>query len=253
MRVHLGTSGWQYRSWRGRFYPKGVRQAEELEWYADRFSCVELNNSFYRLPDGSTFAGWARRTPEDFTFVVKASRYLSHIRRLREPEEPVARLLERARPLGSKLGPILLQLPPNLPVELERLDATLACFGSVPVAVEPRHEAWFTDATYELLARHGAALCLTDRRNQRGPIVHTADWAYVRLHEGTAAPRPCYGAAALRWWVRTLAAAPANVRVGWVFFNNDPQGCAPVNAATFGRMAERAGLDLAQLPARVQR
>lgn len=247
--MDVGTSGWQYRSWRGAFYPAGVPGARELEWYSGQFGCVELNASFYRLPEASTFEGWRARTPEDFTFVVKASRYLSHIRRLREPEEPVDRLLNRARGLGPKLGPVLLQLPPDLQAEPERLDATLARFGrAVPVAVEPRHPSWFTERTYELLAGHGAALCLTDRRYRRGPVVHTADWAYVRLHEGTASPPPCYGPTALRWWVSVLAGAPEGVRRAWVFFNNDPRACAPANALTFGRMARRAGLDVGRLP-----
>jgi len=250
VRVDVGTSGWQYRSWRrGAFYPTDVKGALELEWYASRFGCVEVNNSFYRLPEADVFTRWAARTPEDFRVVVKASRYLSHVRRLREPEDAVARLMERARCLGPKLGPVLLQLPPSMLVELGRLDATLTAFGpDVRVAVEPRHPSWFTHDLYALLARHDAALCLTDRRNRRGPEVFPARWTYVRLHEGTASPRPCYGRAALAGWVRTLLDAPTTVGRAWVFFNNDPHACAPANAATFGRLAARAGLDVGRFP-----
>jgi uncharacterized protein YecE (DUF72 family) len=250
VRVDVGTSGWQYRSWRqGAFYPKGLKASLELEEYASRFGCVEVNNTFYRLPEADVFAAWAARTPDDFRVVVKASRYLSHVRRLRDPEEPVARLLERARRLGPKLGPVLLQLPPTLGIDLDRLEATLAAFGpDVQVAFEPRHPSWFADAVYAVLARHDGALCLTDRRNRRGPVAFPARWTYVRLHEGTATPRPCYGRAALAGWVATLADAPAAVQRAWVFFNNDPEACAPANAATFGRLAGRAGLDVGRFP-----
>jgi uncharacterized protein YecE (DUF72 family) len=123
--VLVGTSGWQYAHWRGRFYPEGLGQARWLEHYADRFATVESNNAFYRLPEASTFEAWAARTPPDFVMAVKASRYLTHVRRLREPEEPVHRLLDRARHLGGKLGPVLLQLPPNLQADPEALDRTL--------------------------------------------------------------------------------------------------------------------------------
>src|SRR3954467_5359802 len=128
MTTRIGTSGWQYGHWRDRLYPRGVAQARWLEHYAERFATVESNAAFYRLPEADTFAAWAGRTPDDFVMAVKASRYLTHVRRLKEPEEPGGGLLERARRLGSKLGPILLQLPPNLQAELELLDRTLRCF-----------------------------------------------------------------------------------------------------------------------------
>src|SRR5262249_30172371 len=155
-----GTSGWQYRHWRGRLYPKGLPQSRWLERYTERFRALEINATFYRLPAKSTFAGWARRTPDDAVLAVKASRYLTHLRRLREPEEPVARLLERARPLGGKLGAVLVQLPPDLEVDVEALERCLAAFPpKVRVAVEPRHASWDRDDVRALLADHGAALC----------------------------------------------------------------------------------------------
>ena len=121
MRAHVGTSGWQYRYWKEAFYPDVVPQARWLEYYATRFSTVEVNNTFYRLPPAETFASWAARTPDDFIFALKASRYLTHMKRLRDPEEPVSRILERVQSLGSKLGPILLQLPHNFEIDLEAL------------------------------------------------------------------------------------------------------------------------------------
>src|SRR5215213_3697173 len=138
MVVHIGTSGWQYRDWKGAFY-SGAPQRLWLERFAESFGTVEVNNAFYRLPEKSTFAGWRERTPDDFRFAVKASRYLTHIRRLVEPEEPVHRLMERAVALGDKLGPVLLQLPPSLQADVGLLARCLAAFPrEVRVTVEPR-------------------------------------------------------------------------------------------------------------------
>ena len=156
--ILIGTSGWQYKDWRGRLYPAGLPQRRWLEHYAERFATVEVNNAFYRLPERSTFEQWRERTPADFCFAVKMSRYLTHVKRLREPAEPVARFLERASALGGKLGPVLIQLPPTLRADLAALDETLGRFPSgVRVAVEPRHDTWFTDDCRRLLERHGAA------------------------------------------------------------------------------------------------
>lgn len=249
MPVLVGTSGWQYASWRGRFYPENLRQADWLEFYAERFRTVEVNNAFYRLPEASTFAAWARRTPHDFVVVVKASRYLSHIKRLKDPEEPVARFLERARHLGDKLGPVLVQLPPSMAIDLERLDATLAQFpADVRVTVEFRHPTWFTDETRRVLERRGAALCLADSPHRETPLWRTAAWGYVRLHEGTADPRPCYGRDALDAWAARLAGLWGPGDEVYAFFNNDPQGCAPRDASAFAEAVEAAGLPATRVP-----
>jgi uncharacterized protein YecE (DUF72 family) len=247
--LFVGTSGWQYKDWRGTFYPREVPQRAWLEYYAERFAVVEVNNTFYRLPEPSTFEGWGQRTSPDFTFVIKASRYLTHIRRLRDPAEPVARLLDHAKSLGTKLGPILLQLPPDLQAEPDRLAETLERFpAGQRLAVEPRHASWFTDHVYELLARHDAALCLTDRAGRRGPIEHTASWTFLRMHEGTARPRPCYGDHALAGWVDRLAARWAGDDDCYVFFNNDPRACAVRDAARFAGIARKAGLEPTRAP-----
>jgi uncharacterized protein YecE (DUF72 family) len=176
--IWLGTSGWQYKDWRDRFYPAKLPQRLWLEHYAERFATVEVNNAFYRLPERDTFAQWRDRTPDDFVVVVKMSRYLTHIKRLREPAEPVARFMSRADALGDKLGPVLLQLPPTLKVDLRALDETLAQFPeSVRVAVEPRHVSWWTDELRELLTRRNAALCWADRRSRPlTPLWRTADF-----------------------------------------------------------------------------
>jgi uncharacterized protein YecE (DUF72 family) len=239
----VGTSGWQYRDWRGAFYPAGLATARWLEHYASTFSTVEANSTFYRLPEAATFDQWAARTPERFTFALKASRYLTHVRRLRDAVEPVGRLLERAAGLGPKLGPVLVQLPPTLTADPGLLDAALAAFPSgVRVAFEPRHASWDTDAVADVLATHDAARCWWDRRGAHGPLVRTASWCYLRLHEGRATPAPGYGARALRTWAERLAATWGADADGYVYCNNDAHACAPRDAATFTRLAARVGL-----------
>jgi uncharacterized protein YecE (DUF72 family) len=248
MTTMIGTSGWQYRHWRDRFY-QGIPQRRWLEHYAERFATVESNAAFYRLPDADTFAAWAERTPDDLVMAVKASRYLTHVRRLKEPEEPVERLLDRARRLGPKLGPILLQLPPNLQAEPELLDRTLRAFpDDVRVAVEPRHDSWWTDEVRALLTERKAALCLADSPKRKTPLWRTADWGYLRLHEGRATPHPCYGRTALDTWAKHLAELwPASADV-FVYFNNDPEGCAVRDARWFAAAVKRTGRTPTRVP-----
>lgn len=250
MPVWIGTSGWQYADWKGHFYPRAVPQARWLEHYGAHFATVELNSAFYRLPEERTFARWRAETPEDFVFAVKASRYLTHVRRLGEPAEPVQRLVGRAEALGAKLGPVLLQLPPTLRADLGALRATLEAFGPrLRVAVEPRHESWFTGATEELLAHHGAALCLSDARGPRGPVRRTASWGYVRFHQGRAEPFPCYGRGALATWADRLAELWAADDDVYAYFNNDTGGCAVRDAHRFSLAVSKVGLRATRVPA----
>ncbi|HYV60594.1 MAG TPA: DUF72 domain-containing protein [Acidimicrobiia bacterium] len=249
MAVYVGTSGWQYRDWRGAFYPARLAQSRWLEQYAAAFAVIEVNNTFYRLPERSTFEEWAVRTPADFVFAMKASRYLTHIRRLRDPAEPVARMLDHAGGLGRKLGPVLIQLPPNLRAEPQRLAETLGRFPRrVRVAVEARHESWFADDVYRVLREHDAALCLTDRARRRGPVERTADWYFLRFHEGVARPHPCYGDKTLVSWIDRLGERWPASADGYVFFNNDQRACAVRDAARFAELATRAGLEPTRAP-----
>jgi uncharacterized protein YecE (DUF72 family) len=249
MTVRIGTSGWQYRDWRGTFYAERLAQARWLESYAGAFATVESNNAFYRLPERHVFEAWAARTPDDFVMAVKMSRFLTHVRRLRDPAEPVERFLDRAGGLGRKLGPVLIQLPPQFRADLERLEATLQLFpADVRVAVEFRHATWFTDETRRLLERHGSALCLADRRGLRTPLWRTADWTYLRFHEGRATPPPCYGRTTLATWTERIRDGWGADADAWVYFNNDPRGCAPRDAARFGALAARAGLQPGRTP-----
>jgi uncharacterized protein YecE (DUF72 family) len=251
MPILIGTSGWQYRDWRGVLYPPGLAQRRWLDHYAAQYATVENNGSFYRLPKPQTFASWRAGTPDGFVMAVKASRYLTHVRRLNDPAEPVERLLRAAAGLGDKLGPVLLQLPPNFPADPGALDACLREFGRladitsgpVRVAVEFRHESWWTDEVREALTRHQAALCWADRLGRpAAPLWRTADWGYLRLHEGTAQPWPRYGAQALGSWVQRIAAAwPDDGADVFSYFNNDQGGAAVYDAATFASIARQAG------------
>jgi uncharacterized protein YecE (DUF72 family) len=247
MTVHVGTSGWQYRHWRGGIYPAGVPQARWLERYAQLFSTVESNAAFYRLPERRTFEAWAARTPPDFRMAVKASRYLTHILRLQEPEAPVELLVDHASGLGDKLGPILVQLPPSFEAQPARLEATLAAFPpSWQVSLEVRDASWNRDDVCRILQRYGAALCLADRRGPLEPRWRTADWTYLRFHQGRATPRPCYGDRALETWARRLLEGWGRDAEAWVYFNNDHRGCAPWDALRFAAMCADLGMDVAR-------
>jgi len=231
--VMAGTSGWQYRDWRGAFYPPDVPQRRWLEHYAGQFATVENNGTFYRLPPRETFASWRERVPSDFVMTVKASRYLTHMRRLRDPAGPARRLLEAAAGLGDRLGPVLLQLPPDLPAVPERLAGCLREFPpSVRVAVEPRHESWWTGEVRDVLTTANAALCWADRSGSAvTPLWRTADWGYLRLREGDGVPWPSYREATLGGWAERITATwPADGDI-YVYFNNDQNGAAPRDAA----------------------
>jgi uncharacterized protein YecE (DUF72 family) len=226
----VGTSGWQYRDWRGDFYPPKLAQRLWLEHYVTVFDTVELNNAFYRLPERSTFEAWSKRTPPGFVMTVKASRYLTHIKRLRDPAEPVERLVNRYDGLGRRRGPILLQLPPTLQAAPDLLDSTLRRFPRrIRVAVEFRHDSWWTDEVRDLLTRRRAALVWADRNEQAlNPLWVTADWGYLRLHRGAKdADGWAYSDGALAGWADRLRSSFAE---GYAYTNNDPGCAAPHDA-----------------------
>jgi uncharacterized protein YecE (DUF72 family) len=235
--LEIGTSGFDYPHWRDVFYPREVRADDRLGFYTRHFRTVELNVTFYRMPDEATFQKWASVAPEGFTFALKASRYITHVKRLRDPRASVEYLMERAELLGDHLGPILLQLPPDMHVDVDRLAAALECFGKQRVGVEFRDDSWFNAEVEACLREHGATLCLADRRGPTTPIWKTADWTYVRFHEGSAGA-PCYGDDALRTWLRRLRDEWGSGLDGFAYFNNDPHGCAVENAVRFRELLE---------------
>ena len=249
MPVHIGTSGWHYSHWKGAFYPTGLRSADWLGYYSARFQTVELNNAFYRLPDRQAFRTWAAEVPDDFVFAVKASRYLTHIKRLKNPAEPVERLVGEAQGLGPKLGPVLLQLPPNLRGDAEILASTLRAFPpTIRVAVECRHPSWYDDRIRALLEDHGAAWVLVDPEDRSRPRWRTADWGYVRLHRGRSTPEPCYGRSPLVTWAGRLSQMWPPTAAVFCYFNNDGRSCAPRDARRFAAAATRAGLSPSKVP-----
>lgn len=237
MPIRVGTCGWQYDDWRTAFYPQDVPKKRWLSAYAKTFDTVECDNAFYRLPKREVFERWREEVADGFTMAVKASRFLTHVKRLKEPQEPVERLLQAATGLGDRLGPILLQLPPSMGVDLERLDACLRCFpSSIRVAVETRHGSWWIDDTRAVLTERGAASVWSDRLAiSIAPMWRTTDWAYLRLHQGRLASPPTYSATTLRFWRLQLEQTWETRHDVFVYFNNDPGAAAVRDARRFRR------------------
>ena len=250
MPVLVGTSGWQYRDWRGRFYPPSLPQRLWLEHHAGAFATTEVNNSFYRLPAREVFESWAARTPDDYVLTVKASRFLSHLKRLREPQEPVARLMERVAGLGAKVGAVLLQLPPDLQCDVERLDECLACFPTgVRVAVEPRHASWWNADLRDVLVARRAALVWADRGSAPvAPLWRTADWGYLRLHAGGGEAVWPYTEQVLRDWAVRLTETWDDGEDAYVYTNNDPGGAALRDAVTLAGLLREQGRSPTRVP-----
>jgi uncharacterized protein YecE (DUF72 family) len=234
--VLVGLSGWNYAHWRnGVFYPPRLPASRWLEHYAERFDTVEVNATFYRLPRRDAVARWVEQTPEGFTFAVKASRYLTHVKRLRDLAPGLDLFLERIEPLlaSPKLGPLLWQLPPTFQRDDERLAAALAQLPpGLRHTVEFRHPSWFAPETYALLREHRVALAIGDRPQVNGFQTHelTADWTYVRFHAGTRGRRGNYSEPELREWAARLHEWSRTHDV-YAYFNNDWEGFAPRNAA----------------------
>ncbi len=241
--IFVGTSGWQYDHWRGTVYAADDPKRIWLERYADRFAVVEVNNSFYRLPSQEVIARWRAETPDGFTFAVKASRFITHVRRLREPEGPVRLLWSRIEGLGRKRGPVLFQLPPRFPAAPDRLEALLEVLPrGMRAAFEFRDPSWETVEVFELLDRRRAALVLADR-----PLVHVRDvvtggWAYVRFHRGRERA-PGYTREKLRRWADRMMKLDATD--AYAFFNNDEDGAAVRDALTLTELLRRRGADVA--------
>jgi uncharacterized protein YecE (DUF72 family) len=241
MTVYIATPGWQYDDWRRRFYPERLPQRAWLSYYAARFRAVEVNSTFYRLPKRGTVRSWAEAVPDEFVFALKLSRYVTHIRRLKDAKDSVARFMDVASALGDKLGPLLMQLPENFHRDLELLYEALAAFpDGVRVAVELRHDSWFTPELQDVLRRHNVALCLADRGSRPvSPLWRTADWGYVRFHGGRS--HPCYGRTSLRSWAARVAGLWRSREDVFAFFNNDMLACAVRDARLFAAALDRIG------------
>jgi uncharacterized protein YecE (DUF72 family) len=240
--ILIGTSGWQYRHWRDVFYAKDVPQRRWLEYFSERFPGVEINNTFYMLPKEESFDRWREGSADDFLFIVKANRYITHIRRLKDAGDAVERFWERAVRLRPKLGPVLFQMPPNLQLDLDRLRGFLGVLPKgIEAAFEFRHPSWETEEVHRALDGAGRALVLADRPGARVPEVVTGGWSYIRFHQGSRTG-PWYSRSKLRRWADRIAAMEA--RDVYVFFNNDPEGAAIEDALTLTELLAARGADV---------
>jgi uncharacterized protein YecE (DUF72 family) len=245
--VRIGCSGWQYRHWRGDFYPDELGQSRWFEFYATRFDTVEINNSFYRLPEPETFARWGERAPRQFVYAVKASRYLTHMKKLKEPADPLDRFFSNARELGTHLGPVLYQFPPRWPLDVERLERFLLAVAAetrrlrragltrVRHAIEFREPSWYDERVFALLRAHRVALCLHDMSGSASAKLVVGPFVYVRFH-GWTKYSGRYADGTLDDWADWLAERISAGMDVYAYFNNDVGGHAPRDAV---RLRER--------------
>lgn len=229
--LRIGTSGWHYAGWWGPFYPKEVKKKDALDYYATRFNSVELNAPFYRLPTNKAVQAWFDRAPGDFRFTWKASRYITHWKRLLVDDRSLGLLEDRVGELNEKAGPILFQLPPNMKIDRDRLAAFLDRLNPARrYSVEFRHESWYEAAIFDLLADHNVSLCLSDHADAPAPREVTADWVYVRNHGPSGRYHGSYSDEALKDWAKDLRKWRKQDRAVWCFFDNDVKSAAPADA-----------------------
>jgi uncharacterized protein YecE (DUF72 family) len=230
--LRIGTSGWHYASWRGPFYPEDLKPKDYLAFYIRRFATTELNNPFYRAPSEATVAAWRDGTPPDFLFAWKASRVITHMKRLKNVEENIPFLMNRARLLGEKLGPILVQLPPSLKADRERLGAFLNLLPKGQrFTFEFRDPSWYEPAVLDLLRDHNAALCISDHAAAPAPWEATADFVYVRAHGPGGRYAGNYSDETQADWKREIYLWRAEGKDVYFYFDNDVKSAAPADAS----------------------
>jgi uncharacterized protein YecE (DUF72 family) len=230
-RLHIGTSGWHYKHWKGPFYPADLPASKMLRWYVERYDTVEINNSFYRLPAPTALEGWCRETPSNFCFAVKASRFITHNKKFKDPKQTVKKFMTVIERLERRLGPILFQLPPGWRVNVERLEEFIAALPPAHrYAFEFRHESWNTSQVYDVLRQHNAGFCIYELAGFQSPLEITADFTYVRLHGPGNKYQGDYSRETLGTWARRIAEWQKNLRHIFLYFDNDQAGFAPKNA-----------------------
>ena len=230
--IHVGTSGWNYDAWKGDFYPEKIGGDRMLEEYGGRFGTVEVNGTFYSLPKRATVEDWTQRVSDDFVFSVKASRYITHMKKLKDSREPLENLYDILEAFGDRLGPILFQLPPNWQCNLERLQDFLGSLSKAyRYTFEFRDDSWHCQAVYDLLAEHDAGLCFYDYEQRQSPEKMTTDFAYIRLHGPEAqAYQGSYPDEALEDWARKCLNWRKSGQTVFCYFDNDDKACAPEDA-----------------------
>ncbi|MHC5539038.1 DUF72 domain-containing protein [Singulisphaera rosea] len=234
MGLYVGTSGFSYKPWKGSFYPKDLPDKQMLRFYGECFPSVEINSTFYRMPKATVLETWAGSVPDQFQFVIKAPKLITHIRKLGEVDEHLSRLLETAEALSGRLGPLLFQLPPTLKIAPEKLRTFLKLLPTtVRAAFEFRHASWYVDEVYDILREQGAALCVADIDDELDiPFVSTADWGYLRLR------RPDYDDAGLQEWVDRVR--EQGWRDAFIFFKHEDEGKGPRMARRYLELAASA-------------
>ena len=237
MLVHIGTSGYNYPEWRGSFYPEGLPAKQMFGFYAEHFRTVEINYTFYRMPTLKTTEAWRAQAPDGFSYVLKAPRRITHDKRLKDCADTLHYFCDSARGLGPCLGPLLFQLPPNLKCDLDRLDAFLKLLpADMRAAFEFRHDSWLTEAVYDQLRAHGAAVCIADAAERHTPPLATARYGYFRLRDEG------YQRDDLARWADTVAAHGDDWDVVWVFFKHEEEGKGPEFARAFRELLTERGL-----------
>ena len=240
-RVRIGTSGWNYKHWLGRFYPRDLPQKDLLSFYAERFDTVEVNNSFYQLPKITTMSSWRNTVPDGFLFAIKASRFITHMKKLKSSKTSSEKFFHRTDRLQEKLGPILFQLPPRWRRDAERLAGFLEALPApCRYAFEFRDPSWLHPEIYEVLRKHNAAFCIHDFRDQQIPREITADFTYVRMHGPSAAAYSgSYPLKELAAWADQIGEWCGRLKQIYVYFNNDIDGHAITNALKLRELCER--------------
>jgi uncharacterized protein YecE (DUF72 family) len=237
--IHVGTSGWHYKHWQGPFYPDDIPKSDFLDYYADRFHTVEINNSFYRLPEEETLIRWRNTVPSKFVFAVKASRYITHMKKLKDPQEPVSNFLGRIDELGDRLGPILFQLPPNWKLNPQRLQAFLQVLPTdFRYAFEFRDPSWFHGSVYDALGEHGTSFCIYDFDGRLSPREVTAEFIYIRLHGPSGPYQGQYETTVLEEWASHFSVWAGEGKEIYCYFDNDEAGYAVQDALRLKAMFE---------------
>lgn len=239
--IRIGTSGYHYKDWVGRYYPEGMKSNQMLAHYLRDFDTVELNNTFYQLPNESTFDAWRDNTPRDFLYAVKGSRFITHMIKLKDAQRGLTNFMPRAERLGAKLGPILWQLPPGWKVNVERLEEFLSLLPKKHrYTFELRNETWLTDEVLEVLKKHNAAFCIYELAGYQSPMEITADWTYVRLHGPTPFKyQGSYSDEQLAEWADRIRGWSRKLKAIYVYFDNDDSAYAVYNAIALKRMVKR--------------
>lgn len=236
----IGTSGWHYDDWRGRFYPAKLAKTKWLDFYTRHFPTLELNNSFYRLPSEKAFNNWYDSSPPEFVFAVKVSRFITHIKRLKDCDEALDNFISRVRLLKEKLGPLLYQLPTGLHRDDDLLEAFLQKLPEgIKHVIEFRHASWLSEEVYSLLRRYNIGFCIFDMPELTSPLIATTGFAYIRFHGRENLYSSCYSDEELAEWARKIASLAEKLESVYVYFNNDIKGFALKNAVTLSELLEK--------------